>query len=92
MESRLFHVAAAIALALRKPKLLTYDGTTGPNSVIEKPGRLSIHRTSGRNVVRGMIEYVEGTTLVTDCLDFGRISHIEELGQIAFRMLWGECV
>ena len=88
----MFHVAAAIAQALRGQKLLTYDGTPGPNSIIEKPGRFSFYPIRRRNVMRGTIENVEGATLVTDGLDFGRISHIEELGQIAFRMLWGKCV
>jgi hypothetical protein len=30
-------MAALIALALRGLKLLRYNGTTGPNSIIEKP-------------------------------------------------------
>src|SRR5450756_538576 len=50
-ELRLIYVAAPIALSLRSPKLLRYNGTTSPDSVIENPG-VSILRTDGRTDMR----------------------------------------
>jgi hypothetical protein len=86
----LIHIAPPIALALRRPKLLWYNGTTGPNSIIEKPRILSMYRKSRRTIIRRRIKDIEGVIL-TDCLDRGYI-HAEEIGYIGFRNSWAECV
>jgi hypothetical protein len=62
-------MAALIALALGRPKLLRYNGTTAPNSMIEKPGVLSIYQNGRRTIMRRTIKSVEGATLVTNCPD-----------------------
>jgi hypothetical protein len=89
-QLRLIHIAPPIALALRRPKLLWYNGTTGPNSIIEKPRILSMYRKSRRTIIRRRIKDIEGVIL-TDCLDRGYI-HAEEIGYIGFRNSWAECV
>jgi hypothetical protein len=81
----LIHIAAPVALALRKPELLRYNGTPGPNGIIEKPGILSVYQKSGRCIMRRTIKDVEGATLVTDCLDQWCI-YFEEVDQITFRI------
>jgi hypothetical protein len=50
-ESRLIHVAALITLALWKPKLLGYNGTTGLDIIIKNPGTSSIYRKRWRTVI-----------------------------------------
>ena len=68
-KSFLIYIAARIALALGRPKLLRYNGTAAPNSMIEKPGVLSIYRNGRRTIMRRTIKNVEGATPVTDCPD-----------------------
>ena len=50
-ELRLIHVAAAIALAMRNPKLLGYNGTARPDIVIKNPGASSAYRERGRTIM-----------------------------------------
>lgn len=79
-ELGLLHIAATIALALREPKLLRHNGTASlNNSIIKKPRASSIYRMRGRTIERRLIKRVEGATLVTDCLDVGHASYVEEL-------------
>ena len=89
-ELHLIHVAAPIALALRSPKLLRYNGTTSPNSIIENTG-VSIPRTNGRTEVRRRNKDRIGASPVTGRFDRCCISP-EEMDYIEFRMLRGECV
>ena len=79
-ELGLLHIAAAIACALREPKLLRHNRTTIlNNSIIKRPRASSIYRMRGRSIERRLIERVEGAALVTDCLDIGNASYVEEL-------------
>jgi hypothetical protein len=79
-ELGLLHIAAAVALALTKPKLLRHNGTAIlKNSIIKKPRAPSIYRMRGRTIVRRLIMSVEGATLVTDGLDIGHACYVEEL-------------
>ena len=50
-ESRLIHVATPITLALRKPKLLGHNGTTGLDIIIKNPGTSSTYRKRGRTII-----------------------------------------
>jgi hypothetical protein len=89
-ELHLIYVAASIALSLRSPKLLRYNGTTGPDRVVENPG-VSILRTNGRTEMRRRNEDQIGAAPVTHCSDRCCISP-EEMDYIGFRISWGECV
>jgi hypothetical protein len=80
----LIHVAAPIVLAPRSQKLLRYNGTTSPNSVIEDPG-VSILRTNRRTEIRRRNKDRIGAIPVTDCLDRCCIS-LEETDYIEFRI------
>ena len=79
-------VAAPIALALRRPKLLRHNGTTtGPNGVIENPG-VSILRTNGRTEMRRRNkDRISATPAVTDRYDRFCVSP-EEMDYIEFRI------
>lgn len=50
-ESRLVHVAAPITVALREPKLLGYNRTTGLDIIIKNPGTSSMYRMRGRSII-----------------------------------------
>jgi len=79
-ELGLLHIAAVVARALREPRLLRHNGTAIlNNSIIKKPRVSSIYRMRGRTIERRWIERVVGATLVTDCLDVGHASYVEEL-------------
>jgi len=82
VELHLIHVAAPIALALRGPRLLRYNGTTSPNSVIENPG-VSILRMNGRTEIRRRNKDRIDTIPVTDRLDRCCITP-EEMDYIEF--------
>ena len=89
-ELRLVHVAAPIALALRRPKLLSHNGATRPNNVIENPG-VSELRTNGRTEVRWRNKDRICAIPVTDRLD-RRCIALEEMHYIKFRISRGKCV
>src|SRR5258708_3865364 len=80
-ETRLLHVAAAITLALRKPKFLRYNGTTEPDIIIENPCTSSLYLKRGWTKMRRMIKDEIGATpiRVADCLDRRSVGYIEEL-------------
>ena len=50
-ESCFIHVAEAINLSLRNPKLLWYNGTTGLDIIIKNPGTLSAYRKRRRTIM-----------------------------------------
>ena len=70
IDLRLIRIAAAtriaLALALRRPKLLGHNGAAAPDSIIENPRVLSVYQKRGRDIMRRTIEDVEGAALMTD--------------------------
>jgi hypothetical protein len=79
-ETSLLHVVAPITLALRKPKFLGYNGTTGPDIIIENPCASPMYQKRGFAKMRRRIKDEMGTTpiRVADCFDRCCVGYFEE--------------